>query len=191
MLLGGEEVLFRYTVGTDPEDGDTVRVALRMLCLMTVCLALPVRAQDLASLQQGVRIRVHPTAGDSKTGTYLGVTNDSLRFLNEKSRSTTAGIPMEQVKAVQVSNGRSRSRGLLKGAIIGTAIGFFGGGILGGATYSESDGDGWCIIACSRGETALLTGALLGTGGLFVGSIYGAMQGSETWKPVPLDRRVQ
>ena len=164
-----------------------MRVALRMLCLMAVCLALPARAQDLASLQQGVRIKVQPAAGEIRTGTYLSLTSDTLRFLNEKSQSATAAIPMQQVKSVQVSSGRSRSRGLLKGALIGTAIGFVGGAILGGATYSDSD-ETWCLFACSRGENAMLAGALLGTGGLFVGSIYGVMAGSETWKPVPLAR---
>jgi len=167
-----------------------MRVALRMLCVMTVCLALPARAQDLESLQQGVRIRVEPTDGGKKTGTYLGVTTDTLRLLSEKSQSAAAAIPMEAVKSIHVSSGRSRSRGLLRGALAGTAIGFFGGAILGAATYSEND-ETWCFFACSRGGTAVLAGALLGTGGLFVGSIYGAMQGSETWRPVPFDRRPQ
>lgn len=170
-----------------------MRVALRMLYLMAVCLALPARAQDLASLQQGVRIRVHPASGDSKTGTYLGVTSDSLRFLNEKSQSASAGIPMDQVKTVQVSSGRSRGRGLLKGALFGTAIGVASGAILGAATYSDQENQGgWgCFIICSRGEAAAFVGAVFGTGGLVVGSVYGAIRGSETWKPVPLDRRVQ
>ena len=169
-----------------------MRVALRMLCLMSVCLALPARAQDIATLQQGVRIRVHPSSGDSKTGTYLGVTSDSLRFLNEKPRSATAGIPMDQVKTVQVSSGRSHGRGLLKGALFGAAIGVASGAIVGAATYSHDDSYGsWgCFIICRRSEAAAFVGAVFGTGGLVVGSVYGAMRGSETWKPVPLNRRM-
>ncbi|HYN83370.1 MAG TPA: hypothetical protein VES88_17965 [Gemmatimonadaceae bacterium] len=164
-----------------------MRVAMRMLCLMTVCLAFPAGAQDLASLQHGVRIRVQPTVGDSRTGTYIGVSRDSLHYMNESSKSVSAVIPMDQVKSVQVSAGRGRGRGLLRGALIGSAIGLVGGAILGAATYSDS-GDGWCIIACSRGETALFFGALLGTGGAIAGSIYGGIQGLETWRPVPLGR---
>jgi hypothetical protein len=163
-----------------------------MLCLMTVCVALPARGQDLATLQNGVRIRVHPVEGDSKTGTFLGVTSDSLRFLNEKPQSATAGIPMDQVKALQISSGRSHGRGLLNGALLGTAIGVASGAILGAATYSDQDQGGWgCMIICSRGQAAAFIGAVFGTGGLVVGSVYGAMRGSETWKPVPLDRRAQ
>ena len=165
-----------------------MRVALRMLCLMTVCLAIPAGAQNLASLQQGVRIRVQPTAGDSRTGAYVGVSSDSLRYMHGGSQSVTAVIPMDQVKSVQVSNGRGRGRGLLRGALIGSAIGLVGGTILGAATYSDS-GNGWCIIACSRGETALLFGALLGTGGAIAGSIYGGIQGWESWTPIPLGRQ--
>lgn len=164
-----------------------MRVALRMLCLMTVCFAFPVGAQDLASLRQGVRIRVQPTVGDSRTGTYMGVSSDSLHYMNESSKSVSAVIPMDQVKSVQVSDGPGRGRGLLRGALIGSAIGLVGGALLGAATYSDS-GDTWCIFACSRGETAVLAGALLGTGGLILGSIYGGIQGSETWRPVPLGR---
>jgi len=167
-----------------------MRVAMRFLCLMTVCLALPARGQDVASLQQGVRIRVHPVTGDSRAGTYLGLAGDSLRFLGEKSTSISAAIPMDQVKAVQVSHGRSRSRGLLKGALMGSAIGFVAGAILGAATFDNGE-ETWCIIACSRTETAAFTGAVLGTAGLAVGSVYGAMEGSEVWKTVPLNRRAQ
>lgn len=162
-----------------------MRVALRMLCLMTVCLAFPAGAQDLASLQHGVRIRVQPTVGDSRTGTYVGVSSDSLHYLNESSRSVSAVIPMDQVKSVEVSAGRGRGRGLLRGALIGSAIGLVGGAILGAATYSD---DTWCIIACSRRENALFFGAMLGTGGAIAGSVYGGIQGWEAWRRVPLGR---
>src|SRR5687768_10103787 len=165
-----------------------MQVALRMLSLITVCLAFPAGAQDLASLQHGLRIRVQPTVGDSRTGTYVGVSSDSLRYMHESSQSVTAVIPMDQVKSVQVSNGRGRGRGLLRGALIGSAVGLVGGAILGAATYSDS-GDTWCLFACSRGETAVLAGALLGTGGVILGSIYGGIQGSETWRAVPLGQQ--
>jgi len=165
-----------------------MRVALRVLSLMTVCLASPTGAQDLASLQRGVRIRVQPTVGDSRTGTYIGVRSDSLYYMNESSTSVSAVIPVDQVKSVQVSAGRGRGRGLLRGALIGSAIGLVGGAILGAATYSDS-GDTWCIFACSRGETAVLAGAILGTGGVILGSIYGGIQGSETWRAVPLGQQ--
>lgn len=164
-----------------------MNAAARLVCIMTV-FALPAAAQDLESLQQGVRIRVEPVAGDRETGTYLGVDNDSLRFFREKTQSAASAFPVDQVKSLQVSSGRSRSRGLLKGALVGTAIGVLSGAILGAATYSDS-GEIWCIVACSRSETAALAGVLLGTGGLVVGSVYGAMRGSEVWKPVPLNRR--
>jgi len=164
-----------------------MRVALRVLSLMTVCLAFPTGAQDLASLQRGVRIRVQPNVGDSRTGTYVGVSSDSLHYMNESSKSVSAVIPMDQVKSVQVSAGRGRGQGLLRGALIGGALGLVGGAILGAATYSDS-GDGWCFFACSRGETALLFGTLLGGGGAIGGSIYGGIKGSERWRAVPLGR---
>ncbi len=73
------ELLFGSKRPTHSDDGDKVRVLLRILCLTTVGLALPARAQDIASLQQGVRIRVEPATGGKKTGTYLGVASDTLR----------------------------------------------------------------------------------------------------------------
>ena len=167
-----------------------MRVALRVLSLMTVCLAFPTGAQDLASLQRGVRIRVQPNVGDSRTGTYVGVSSDSLHYMNESSKSVSAVIPMDQVKSVQVSAGRGRGQGLLRGALIGSAIGLAGGAILGAATYNDSDsGGGWCLFACSRGENALFFGAFLGMGGALVGSVYGGIQGSETWRAVPLGQQ--
>src|SRR5688572_23893614 len=164
-----------------------MRVAVRMLCLMTVCFAFQGGAQDLASLRQGVRIRVQPTAGDSRTGTYIRVSSDSLHYMNESSKSVSAVIPMDQVKSVQVSAGRGRAHGLVRGGLIGGAIGLVGGAILGAATYSDS-GDGWCFFACSRGEAALFFGTFLGGGGALVGSLYGGIKGSERWRAVPLGR---
>lgn len=165
-----------------------MRAALRIVCVLTASFAIPAGAQNLASLQQGVRIRVQPIVGVRETGTYLGVTGDSLRFFSEKTKESGSAISIEQIGSVQMSDGRSHARGFLKGALFGTAIGFLSGALIGGATYRDSDSgsDGLCFVGCSRGETAILGGLLIGTGGLVVGSIYGGVRGSETWRGVPL-----
>ena len=161
-----------------------MRAALRF-CLMSVCLALPAGAQNLASLQEGVRIRVQPVVGHRETGNYLGVTGDSLRVFTPLSATVPLAVPMNKVKSLEVSRGQSHGRGLLKGALLGTAIGVVGGAILGAATYSHDDCD---FLVCSKGSAAAFAGVGFGALGLLAGSVYGGIRGSEVWKPVPLTR---
>jgi hypothetical protein len=165
-----------------------MRTASTMFSILVLFASVPANAQTVAALQQGARIRVESNDGRGKVGTFLGVSDDSLRFLREGRRSSAIAIPLGAVKNVEVSQGRSPAKGLLIDGLIGTAVGIGVGGILGAATYSK-DNSGWCIIACSRGEAAALSAALLGTGGLIVGSIYGAARGREVWESVPMGSR--
>lgn len=151
-------------------------------------------AQDLHSLQQGVRIRIQPNEGHSMVGSFLGVRNDSLRLLREGADSSFRSYPLAGIRNVDVSRGQSRVRGGVASGIYGLVIGGVVGAVLGALSYSKpsevtgSRGElfGGCFVLCSRGSQAAAAGVLVGVSGMLVGSIYGVVQSRENWEKVPL-----
>ena len=139
-------------------------------------------AQQTAALMQGIRIEVTPIRGKTGTGTFRSITADTLKFVRDDATASRAALPLAQVRSVRVSTGQSHSRGFLKGALFGTGIGIATGGLIGGISYSRPD-----FFVRSRTESAAFGGFMLGVAGLAIGSIYGALAGSEGWKRVDLD----
>lgn len=164
-----------------------------------------VAAQAVDALRQGVRIQVIPVAGKAQTGTLTSLRNDSLFYERDQrgrvrdiNASSAASLALASVKSVQVSRGRSALRGALTKGLLGTGIGLLSGAILGAAAYSDPPPANCapnsiiclgCLVICSRGEAAVALGALGGSLGLIVGSIYGATHGNERWESVELPRR--
>lgn len=114
--------------------------------------------------------------------TSLRADLDSVSWV-DPATGALASAPVADVRSVTV--GGRRGRGLLEGFLLGTAVGAGTGALLGYATYEESPSSGseygdWCIVACSKGEAALLVGFLGGIAGSVVGSGAGLVRGSPT-----------
>jgi hypothetical protein len=156
----------------------------RIMVALAFVLAVPmtVVGQQTAALKQGIRIEVTPLRGKAGRGTFGSLTGDTLRFVRDDATGSRVALARGDVRFVRVSAGRSHGRGFLKGALIGTGVGIVSGAILGAASYSQPD-----FFVQNRRQSAAFGGFLIGLGGLVVGSAYGAVAGTEIWKPVDLD----
>lgn len=145
-------------------------------------MPMAVVAQQTAVLKQGIRIEVTPLRGKAGTGTFGSVTSDTLKFVRDDATGSRAAVALGDVRSVRVSAGRSHGRGFLKGALIGTGAGIVTGAIIGAASYSGPD-----FFVQNRRQSAAFGGFLIGLGGLVAGSAFGALAGTEVWRPVDLD----
>ena len=156
----------------------------RIMVALAFVLAVPTTgvAQQTEALKQGIRIEVTPVRGKASTGVFGSVTSDTLKFVRDDASGSRATLALADVRSVRVSAGRSHGRGFLRGALIGTGVGIVTGAIIGAATYSRPD-----FFVQNRNESAAFGGFLLGLGGLIAGSAYGALAGTEIWRPVDLE----
>ncbi len=159
-----------------------MRSASFALMCLPFLVSLSAQSQGMASLQQGVRIRVQGQKGGETAGNFETMDGDSLRFA--PVHKAVRGVPFSAIKEIDVSHGRSHGEGLFKGAGIGGVFGVVSGALLGAATYNPSDGGEGCYLFCSRGSTAVFSGTILGMVGIVIGSVVGGAIGSEVWEPV-------
>lgn len=97
---------------------------------------------------------------------------DGVTFAND------AGVlpPTSVAKVTDVRHGRGAAEGAGIGALIGAAT---------GAAIGLADGDdecspeGWCFLAFTAGEKAVIAGVLLGGVGGVIGLVAGAITGSK------------
>lgn len=150
------------------------------------CLSLIPHANahaQLAELQQGTAVRVQGQgiAGRMK-GIVVSRTADSVTFA--RASSTPITVPIAVLTTVEVSRGKSRGagavRGLLWGAGIGGALGF----VPTDDPYCEVVPDSpSCLTTAESVVSLAIGGGLLGAG-------IGALIGRERWSKMTMAPRV-
>jgi|GEM_PF-5162903 len=167
----------------------------RLASLLCVCLlALPsaLRAQSVADLSPGTRVRVVDLGTGRIVGTVSAVRGDTLVVLAGKGDGAhEVALSVSSIRQLQVSRGRpSRAVSALQGAGIGMVTGALGG--VAGATIGGMQS----VEECRSGEEHALC---FSTGqwtliGVMVGAPFGAAWGAaagflfpqERWSSLPI-----
>lgn len=159
-----------------------------ILLLFTVLMAepLPARAQSVAELPAGTRVRVAAPATGRLIGTVSEVRGDTLLV---QSRKGMHAVPVSSIRDLQVSRGRPpRVASALEGGAIGLLTGAVGGAamlalpalVVPDACDREGDG----VLCFSAGEWALV-GVVLGAPlGAASGAVVGFAFPRERWRSV-------
>lgn len=159
--------------------------AARTCAVIALTLSASVAAQaQLAELQPGVRFRFRASGvlAGRVTATVIERSADSLSFAGAAGGLTR--IALSSLESAEVSRGRSRARGAIRGVLWG--LGF---GALSGLIADSNPGQCGYQATCestSRGEAV----AVSGVGGATLGAISGAIIGSERWVRLSLPARV-
>ena len=133
-------------------------------------------------LRPGDRIRITQVGEDPRAAILVAQNPEELVVQGPKFETDEA-VPFRQITRLEVSTGRHRN--VLEGMGLGIGIGGAAGLLLGAVAYPERC-TGMCIMAGSRGESAAMGGALLGTLGFVVGTLAGIVS-HDSWQRVPLD----
>lgn len=155
----------------------------RLILLVPIfCVALQASAQT-SELRPGVKIRITAPGivANRFEGTLLARTADSITVGSSNVQPLT--IPLASVESVEISHGKSRAKGAIKGLEWGAGL----GGVLGLAimnaptcTGSRYTSNLVCNVPPTTGQKTAAVGAMT-FGGIFWGSIIGALIGSESW----------
>jgi hypothetical protein len=152
----------------------------RLLLLVAVSFQplASVVAQPPAELTPGTRVRLRAPGvlTDRYTGTVLSRTGDTLVVTGRAGASVR--IPFAALTSLEVSRGKSRSRGALRGAASGAPIGGVALGLVGDDPAGQS----------AVGGRAEAVGAGVLAGGLW-GALIGAIVGAERWERYDLRAR--
>ncbi len=142
---------------------------------IAIC-AISADSAGQATLREGMKVRITSTSGPRVTGVVQQVTPDSV-FVFTDGVGARYGIARSKITATQISEGKSMSRGALKGLAWGTGVmGAIGGLIV--VTVGKDDeferkyGDG-----DSPGEF-FVNGVVAGA---MFGPLIGAFVKSENW----------
>lgn len=149
------------------------RATRRLALIYTLAFAAPLRAQsDRLFVPLGTRVRIVVGANESFTGNVLRLTSDTLAVATG-SGGALIQIPTSRLSSIELSEGRDRLSGSVKGA----GIGVLAGGLIGGIAIGRSEGDGIAALA------GMFAGVILGAG---TGAIVGAIVAPERWRRVSL-----
>jgi len=157
---------------------------LLRLLIPTVLIAVTAPsagAQD-QSLHEGARVRIDTRSSRQIVGIVKSFDGDSVSLYTDNNGATLS-LARNDVTGIRVSQGKSATRGAIRGAMWGTAIGGLAAAIVIAAiktddTYVESDGEAGYVALNS-----LIGGALWGAG-------IGAFVKSERWERVSMRPRV-
>jgi hypothetical protein len=153
-------------------------------------------AQDNAALKnlEGKKVRLNASIREDVTnggtiairGTVFEVRGDSIHVLQEGGQA--AHLPLSGVRTLHVYAGRDHMRGAYMGALAGAGFGLF-------ATFLspiDCDEDGVGVDCYSDGSKPTLAEYAWSNMSAFalLGSIYGAIRGTDRWDPVLSQPRV-
>jgi hypothetical protein len=157
-------------------------IVVSVLLLASLVLATA-GAQPFSELAPGARVRIRAPGivAGRYTGTVLSRTADTLVVAS--SAAAVARVPVSSLTSVEVSRGKSRSRGALKGIAWGAPIGLVVGLLAAAALSSDPNYGG--LEETSKGEFVAQSFA----GGAIWGAIIGAIAGSERWDRYDLPTR--
>jgi hypothetical protein len=161
----------------------------RLSTLLTVTLGVALISSRVARGQElsvGARVRVSAPALeiDSRTGVLTRVTPDSLS-ISFRGDPSSLVIAFDRVSQLDVSVGKNRVIGFLRGATVGTLFGALAGIGVGALMVSR------CTPAPDGMPCGIVYIATLpiGTGvGLIAGGIIGAVKAPDRWEDVSLPR---
>ena len=147
-------------------------------------------AAPAATLLPGARVRITQAGEKPRVAIVVAQSADTL-LVRSPELANTVAMPIADISRLDVSTGRHRS--VIKGMALGTA----GAGALGAAIWAmtfepcESTEFLGCLFEPeSRGDAALMGGAVGGVVGFVVGSLVGLVP-REHWERVsPADARV-
>lgn len=158
-----------------------------VMCVTLLTIPVAVSHAQLAELQPGTRVRVlAPSAVAGKlTGVVLARVGDSVSISRPDALPVT--VPLSAFTSLEISRGRSRSRGAVKGALWGGGTFLLLSAIL--PADSRPCKEGQVEPDCER-VSAGTNLAYGGLGGAFLGSLIGAAIGPEHWVRATLPARV-
>ena len=137
--------------------------------IYTLAFAPGLRAQsDRLSVPLGTRVRIVVGASESFTGNVLRLTSDTLAVATG-SGGALIELPTSRLSSIEVSEGRDRLSGSIKGA----GIGVLAGGLIGGVAIGRSEGNDIAALA------GMFAGGIIGAG---TGAIVGAIVAPERWR---------
>ena len=144
-----------------------------LAALLIVIFSRPLAAQSTAtaaSIRSGARVRITLSDGEQRTGVVVRTATDTL-FVRWPQFTNADVVPLAGISRLEVSTGGQRNLlrgmgvGLVAGATLGTAAGWFG-------TGSDSQ--------IGKGAMAAAGGVSCGALGLLVGAL-GALWRGEDW----------
>jgi hypothetical protein len=150
---------------------------ITMLALLMLMFASHAESQVVKELSSGMRIRVTETSGAKAVGKLVRVSSDTIELRSSKSATGRAAFERKNLQRIEVSSSRRRGAGALKYGMLGMLGAGAAGALLG---YGLGDENGWF----DRGDTAMMFGFALGSVGLGIGVVAGAIEGAEQWVPV-------
>jgi hypothetical protein len=172
-------------------------LAIVRVCFLTILAAAPLYAQRWSDLVPvGARVRVRTQReNEIFVGEFRSSPSDSLNILSRRDRtadSVPIALPHSYVKSVDVSDGHSRGKRGVIGALVGGVVGGFIGALVGGTMgcpprnptiqqqcYSEGD----------ENDIAVAILGIVGAGaGVVLGGVTGAASAPENWHNVYTDR---
>jgi len=154
--------------------------ALTLVAAALLAPAARARAQSVARLRRGARVRVTIRGADPAriAGTLVAIGGDSLRYIPDGD-TTSRIVLLDRVARVDV--GRGVHRHTLQGFVTGATIGAFTGLVAG---YASGNDPKQAFLSMTRADKAGLLGAAFGVIGGGVGTIIGFAHRSEAWQPV-------
>lgn len=139
----------------------------------TLAFAPGLRAQsDRFFVPLGTRVRIVVGANAPFTGNVLRLTSDTLAVATG-SGGALLQIPTSRLSSIELSEGRDRLGGSVKGA----GIGVLAGGLIGGVALGRSEGNDLAALA------GMFAGGIIGAG---AGAIVGAIVAPERWQRLSL-----
>jgi hypothetical protein len=152
-------------------------------------LAAPVSVQSLPPLGARVRVRAAGIFGGRQTGTVVRRSGDTLT-LAIKGEAPVA-VPLSRMSSLETSNGISRARGAVRGALVIGAVsasvvalnGEFSGELCGIRPEQLCNG----AVSKKKGISASAMTSALAFGVSF-GAFVGSFWPTESWQSVALNR---
>ena len=156
---------------------------LVMAMAMATTMATPAAAQGIV-LNPGARVRLDaPSAGIKRFEGSVIATGDTIEVANGDAR---VRVPASAVTRLELSHGKNRTQGAVRGIMWGAGIGLVVGAVTVNAAdnstcYDSRFGRSDCTVS-SKGEWI----AASTVGGALWGALFGALIGRERWDTVAL-----
>ena len=142
-----------------------------LTCLLAFAPGLLAQS-DRFFVPLGTRVRIVVGANAPFTGNVLRLTSDTLAVATG-SGGALIQIATSRLSSIELSEGRDRLHGSLKGA----GIGVLAGGLIGGVSLGRSEGNDLAALA------GMFAGGIIGAG---TGAIVGAIVAPERWHRLSL-----
>jgi hypothetical protein len=158
---------------------------LLVLAIAHPATLLSQAAPTAATLAPGARVRITTAGSERQIGTVVAQRGDTL-LVKWPEVANAVAVPLAGISRLDVSTGRHRR--VVKGLVLGTAVGSVTGALIGAASYEPCEATEAfdCFLEPeNRAQSAVVSGVVGGALGLVVGSLVGLAR-HERWKPVSL-----